>query len=169
MRSTNQWVLLQRRKSIEARKAYGIQKLRETWVVAEGTARAMRGNRGKDTKPELTLRQALWKAGLRGYRKNVRKLPGKPDVVFGRAKVAVFVHGCYWHQCPRCARNRTPRTNAAFWQAKFEGNRERDARDQAALEALGYSVLVLWECEIKRSEGVVDRVRELVSGRSVPN
>ncbi|RYG25801.1 very short patch repair endonuclease [bacterium] len=119
----------------------------------------MQGNRGKDTKPEIALRKALWAAGLRGYRKNVTKLPGKPDVVFVRGRLAVFVHGCYWHQCPHCKRNRTPATNAEYWQAKFAANRERDARQQAQLEDDGWRVLVLWECEIKRGEGLL-RVKQ---------
>lgn len=122
----------------------------------------MRGNRSKDTKPELRLRRALWAAGLRGYRKNVRKLPGTPDVVFGRAKLAVFVHGCYWHQCPRCTRNRMPKTNAAYWEAKFAGNVERDARQQAALEEAGWRVLVVWECETKDIASVVEGIRAML-------
>lgn len=133
--------------------------LRETWVVREATAKTMRANRATDTKPELALRRALWAADLRGYRKNVRRLPGTPDVVFGRARLAVFVHGCYWHQCPRCTRNRVPKTNAAYWSAKFALNAERDARQQAALEAAGWRVLVLWECELKDVDAAVERVR----------
>ncbi len=138
---------------------YSFEKLRETLVVREGTRRSMQGNRGTGTSPEVRLRKALWAAGLRGYRKNVRKLPGKPDVVFGRAKVAVFVHGCYWHQCPRCTRNRAPKTNALYWQAKFAANVERDARNEAALRDLGYRVVVVWECELGDMEEVVGRVR----------
>lgn len=146
-------------KDIERRKEYGILALRETWVVREATAKSMRGNRGKDTRPELALRRALWAAGLRGYRKNVRKLPGTPDVVYGPARLAVFVHGCYWHQCPRCTRNRMPKTNAAYWQAKFATNAERDARQQATLEAAGWRVLVVWECELRDLAAAVERVR----------
>lgn len=148
------------RKEIEKRKEYGILALRETFVVREATRRSMQGNRGRDTKPELALRRALWAAGLRGYRKNVRKLPGSPDVVYGRARLAVFVHGCYWHQCPLCKRNRNPRTNAAYWEAKFAGNAERDARQQAALGEAGWRVLVIWECELKDIAVSVARVRE---------
>ncbi len=130
-------------------KPHGFLKLRETWVVAEATRKSMQGNRSTGTKPEERLRLALWHAGLRGYRKNVRKLPGKPDVVYGRAKLAVFVHGCFWHGCPSCTRNRSPKTNALYWSEKLSGNRERDARHTADLEAIGFRVLVFWECEIK--------------------
>lgn len=146
----------------ESRRAYGILKLRETWVVAESTRKSMQGNRSTGTKPEERLRKALWAAGLRGYRKNVRKLPGTPDVVFAKAKLAVFVHGCFWHGCPTCFRNRTPATNAAYWSEKLRGNKERDERNQAKLLETGWRVLVLWECEVepKRLEEAVGRVRE---------
>jgi DNA mismatch endonuclease (patch repair protein) len=79
-----------------------------------------------------------------------------------KTMLAVFVHGCYWHGCPTCERNLTPKTNAAYWSAKIAQNQERDARNQAALEAMGYRVLVLWECEVKpkRIEEAVERVRE---------
>ena len=122
----------------------------------------MRSNTARDTKPELALRKALWAAGLRGYRKNVRKLPGTPDVVFGPARLAVFVHGCYWHSCPVCTRNRAPKTNAAYWSAKFAGNAERDARNAARLQAEGWRVLVIWKCELKpkRLSEAVARVAE---------
>jgi DNA mismatch endonuclease (patch repair protein) len=96
----------------------------------------------------------------------VRRLPGKPDLVFGPARLAVFVHGCFWHGCPNCDRNLTPRTNAAYWQAKFAQNRERDSRNRANLEAMGYRVLVLWECEAKASlPDAVDRIREALAAQ----
>jgi DNA mismatch endonuclease (patch repair protein) len=144
---------------------YAYDKLRETLVVAEATRRSMQGNRSVGTKPEEALRQALWAAGLRGYRKNVKGLPGKPDVVFGKAKVAIFVHGCYWHQCPHCQRNRTPKTNARYWHAKFNSNRERDERNQAQLLEMGYQVLVVWECKLKSElEAILAEVRVAVLG-----
>ena len=126
----------------------------------------MRANRAKDTGPELRLRRALWAAGLRGYRKNVRGLPGTPDVVYGRARLAVFVHGCYWHQCPRCARNRTPKTNALYWRAKFAANAERDARHLGDLDGMGWRTLVIWECELKDLPSAVARVREALGNPS---
>ena len=123
----------------------------------------MKGNRGADTSLELAVRRALWAAGLRGYRKNVKGLPGKPDVVFGRARLAVFLHGCYWHQCPACARNLMPRRNGEFWRAKFDRNAERDRHALDDLEALGYQTLVVWECEAKRDlTAVVRRIGTLV-------
>ena len=136
--------------------------------MREATAKTMRSNRAKDTKPEIALRKALWAAGLRGYRKNVRGLPGTPDVVYGRARLAVFVHGCYWHQCPRCARNRTPKTNRLYWEAKFAANAERDARQLLELEDLGWRTLVFWECEMKDKASAVERVRAALQSESDP-
>ena len=145
-------------------RTYSYNHLRETLVVAESTRRSMQGNRSTGTKPEEMLRKALWEAGVRGYRKNVRKLPGKPDIVFGPQKLAVFVHGCYWHQCPICNRNRSPKTNAKYWQAKFEANQERDAKAAGDLAALGYHVEVVWECQIRKDleaivSALVSRIR----------
>lgn len=122
---------------------------RETLVVSEATRKTMRGNRGSNTKPELLLRRELWKSGMRGYRVNVRTLPGKPDVVFTKRKLAIFVHGCFWHGCTKCENYRTPKTNSEFWSAKLRANKERDARAEADLVAAGYRVVTLWECELE--------------------
>lgn len=145
---------------IETRKPYGILKLRETFVVREATKRSMRANRGRDTGPELRLRRALWAAGLRGYRVARKELPGKPDVTFGPARLAVFVHGCFWHRCPHCPPRSSPKTNRAYWEAKFDGNVARDARQRAELEALGWRVMVVWECQL-RKEGLAQTVEAI--------
>lgn len=127
-----------------------LNKLRETLVVAENTRRTMRANRATESKPEIQLRKALWSAGLRGYRKNVKKLPGSPDIVFGPLKLAIFVNGCFWHGCTKCKRRyRAPKTNTKYWEAKIKGNQERDEHNRGLLEAMGFQVLVVWECEIK--------------------
>jgi len=141
---------------------YASPKQRESQIVAESTRRSMRANKSVNTRPEVGLRRSLWHAGLRGYRKNDGRLPGTPDVVFGRAKLAIFVHGCFWHGCPTCTRNLTPKTNALYWSTKIAQNKERDERNRVALEALGYRVLVLWECELtpKLLPAAVERVRE---------
>ena len=120
----------------------------------------MQGNTSAETGPEVTFRRALWAAGLRRYRKNVRKLPGRPDVVYGKAKLAVFVHGCFWHGCPHCNRYRQPKTNSAYWRTKLEQNQARDQRNEAALRDLGYRVLVVWECELQK--GLVAKAVEKV-------
>lgn len=119
------------------------------------TVKSMKGNKRTGTRPELAVRRALWAAGLRGYRVDTKKLPGRPDIVFNRAKIAIFVHGCFWHQCPTCRRNLTPTNNAGKWAEKFRRNRERDAEKQAELESRGYRVMVVWECRIK---GDLDRI-----------
>ena len=103
--------------------------------------------RGKDTQPELALRKILHKLGLR-YRLHGAALPGKPDLVFPRYRTVVFVHGCFWHRHAGCNIASTPKSNTPFWLEKFEKNIARDARVAAQLEAKGWRVLVVWECEI---------------------
>ncbi|RYG44466.1 very short patch repair endonuclease [bacterium] len=143
--------------------------MRETFVVREATSRSMRANRSRDTAPELRLRKALWAAGLRGYRVARKGLPGRPDIVFGRARLAIFVHGCFWHRCPLCPPRRLPITNRAYWEAKFEGNLARDERQRAELEALGWRVRVVWECQLKKDgvNAIVEAIAALM-GRSLP-
>lgn len=116
--------------------------------MAERATLSMRSTKSKNTKPELRLRQALREQKILGYRVHMPGLPGKPDVCFTKQKVAVFVHGCYWHRCPNCALP-DPKTNADYWLPKLRNNVERDARHLVALEEAGWRVVVLWECEIK--------------------
>lgn len=126
----------------------------------ETVSKVMRGNKAKDTKPELILRQAIWKAGLRGYRLHWKKVPGRPDIAFPGRKLAVFVNGCYWHRCPNC-RPHAPRTNQAFWNTKFQNNIARDEKKIKELNAAGWRTMVLWECEIKTSlEACVRKISE---------
>lgn len=100
---------------------------------------------GRDTKPEMIVRRMLHAMGYR-YRVQARGLPGRPDLAFTKRRAAVFVHGCFWHGHD-CARGgRVPKTNAAFWRAKIERNRARDAEVEAKLAALGWRALTLWEC-----------------------
>jgi DNA mismatch endonuclease (patch repair protein) len=108
----------------------------------------MRANRARDTAPERALRRALRAAGHPGYRLNWRGAPGRPDVSFPGRRVAVFVHGCFWHHCPRC-QPALPKANQGFWARKFELNQERDARKRAQLEARGWRVHEVWECDIR--------------------
>ncbi len=120
----------------------------------------MMANRGKGTKPELFLRTSLRKAGLKGYRTNVRRVPGRPDIVFMKAKLAVFVHGCFWHRCPRCNLP-LPKSHRAYWRRHFRENQNRDRRKVAAVERMGWGVMVLWECEIKEDvDGCVRRIAQ---------
>jgi DNA mismatch endonuclease (patch repair protein) len=103
--------------------------------------------RGRDTKPELRVRRFLHARGFR-YRLHARDLPGAPDIVLPRYRSVVFVHGCFWHRHPGCRFAYRPKTRAEFWEAKFEGNVERDNRNRAKLERGNWRVFVVWECEI---------------------
>jgi DNA mismatch endonuclease, patch repair protein len=114
----------------------------------------MRANRARDTGPERRLRQALRAAGLGGYRLNWRNAPGRPDIAYPGRKLAIFVHGCYWHHCPRCYPN-LPKSNPEFWARKFALNRERDARKRYGLESVGWTVLEVWEHQLVLDPGIV--------------
>lgn len=114
--------------------------------------------RSKDTSPEMRVRRAAHALGLR-FRLHRRDLPGKPDLVFPRHRAALFVHGCFWHRHPGCAKASMPKSRPDFWQAKFERNIERDRRVETELEALGWRVFVIWECETKSDE----RIRDLLT------
>lgn len=104
--------------------------------------------KSRDTKPELRVRKFLHAHGLR-YRLHVRDLPGCPDLVFPSRRIVVFVHGCFWHQHPACPACRLPKTRIDFWENKLVGNVKRDAQQQQELEKLGWTVLIIWECETK--------------------
>lgn len=112
------------------------------------TRRVMLANVGRGTAPELVLRRILRAAGARGYRLNARVEGIRPDVVFTRQRVAVFLHGCFWHRCPRC-RYPLPRSHREFWVAKFRRNRTRDRLKRGHLEAAGWRVVEVWEHELR--------------------
>ena len=114
----------------------------------ENVSRVMSSNKAKNTKPELKLRKALYADGIRGYRLNWKKVPGKPDIAFPGKKVSIFINGCYWHRCPYCELS-LPKTNTDFWREKFEKNIKRDKKKEKELLDLGWIVLVFWECKIK--------------------
>jgi DNA mismatch endonuclease (patch repair protein) len=119
---------------------------------AEKRSAVMRAVKSRDTKPELVVRAAVCALGYsRRYRIGGAKLPGKPDLVFGTMRKAIFVHGCFWHghDCKRGARQ--PKDNAAYWRAKIARNVARDVRSSAALKTNGWRTLTLWECEIKEA------------------
>lgn len=119
--------------------------------------KTMQGNKRRNTKPELLVRQRLRAAGFRGYRLDWAKAPGRPDIAYPGRKIAIFVNGCYWHRCPKCNPSQ-PKKNIEFWKAKFRRNVERDRRAIAELEKLGWTVLTVWECELKR-----DRIDETMA------
>jgi DNA mismatch endonuclease (patch repair protein) len=117
--------------------------------------------RGKDTGPEMRVRRIAHRMGLR-FRLHRRDLPGTPDLVFAKHKLVVFVHGCFWHRHEGCSRASTPTTRVDFWQAKFEANTARDRRQQKVLVALGWKVLVLWECGLKDEEAITAALAEAI-------
>lgn len=106
--------------------------------------------RSKDTKPEEIVRKYLFSRGLR-YRKNDKRYPGHPDIVLPKYKTIVFVHGCFWHRHKGCKYCTTPSSNVDFWQRKFQKTTERDAKEQQQLEEMGWQVVVIWECQLKKS------------------
>lgn len=107
--------------------------------------------RSGDTKPEMAVRRALFAAGYR-YRVQVKNLPGKPDIVLPKYHTAVFVNGCFWHGHEGCSLYTVPKTNVEFWEEKVRRNKERDGVVQFRLETLGWSVITIWECELKKAE-----------------
>jgi DNA mismatch endonuclease (patch repair protein) len=117
----------------------------------------MRAVKSRDTGPELAVRKLL-RAIAPGYRLHRADLPGRPDIVYGQKRLAIFVHGCFWHghDCARGAR--MPRANAAYWRAKIAGNRARDAANLSALAALGWRVLVIYECALKDIDALRTRL-----------
>ena len=121
--------------------------------------------RSKDTAPELRLRSLLNKAGYR-FRLHSRDLPGRPDIVLPGSKVAVFVHGCFWHRHQGCRYTTMPGSNLDFWSSKFSRTIERDAENLEALERLGWTVVVTWECQLRsKPEAVLEEVMACLKPR----
>ena len=124
-------------------------------VDSKRRSELMANIRGRDTAPELAVRCIAHRMGLR-FRLHRNDLPGRPDLVFPKHRLAVFVHGCFWHRHEGCRHASTPKSRIAFWTEKFAANVVRDARQEAALRALGWRVLVVWQCE-SRDEATVER------------
>jgi len=124
--------------------------------------------KGKNTKPEEQVRKYLFSRGYR-YRKNVSNLPGKPDIVLPKYKTCIFVNGCFWHKHEGCKYFVWPKNNAEFWKKKITGNVERDLRQQNELRLLGWDVVVIWECELKKDRfnetmaSVEDKIRNSIT------
>ena len=137
----------------------------DTLTTAERSKR-MSLIRGKDTKPELVVRRLIHALGYR-YRLHRRDLPGAPDIVFGRLRKVIFVHGCFWHRHPdsRCRLARLPKSRVEFWRDKLEGNRRRDEDNETRLQTSGWSVLIIWECQIKDAESLKMRITDYLGRR----
>lgn len=116
--------------------------------------------KGKDTKIEVEVRKYLFSKGYR-FRKNDKRYPGKPDIVLPKYHVAIFVHGCFWHRHEGCKDATTPKTRTDFWLEKFDKNVKNDQIKQEKLRELGWKVIVIWECELKRSfQKTMDKVEK---------
>lgn len=118
-------------------------------MTLEQRSRCMAAIRGKDTKPEMIVRKYLFSRGLR-FRVQVRKLPGNPDIVLPKYKTVVFVNGCFWHGHEGCKYFRLPKSKVEFWKTKIERNVARSIRNEEELTALGWRVLRVWECGIRK-------------------
>jgi DNA mismatch endonuclease (patch repair protein) len=105
--------------------------------------------RSNDTLPEIRIRKTLWKLGYR-YRLHYKKLPGKPDIVIVRDKIAIFVHGCFWHRHKNCIEASKPKSNSEYWETKINKNIERDKKNQINIKKMGWKVIVIWECKIAK-------------------
>ena len=129
----------------------------------EAVSRVMSANKRVNSKPEVALRKALREKGLTGYRLNYKKVPGSPDICFVSKKVAIFVHGCYWHRCPHCNLP-LPKHNQEFWKEKFSKNIVRDQKKIEQLMSLDWQNLVVWECEIKRdTKAIIAKISKLLN------
>ena len=133
-------------------------------VTAEKRSEMMQAIRGKDTEIELLVRRLLHQAGYR-YRLHRADLPGKPDIVFpGRRKI-IFVHGCFWHHHPdpQCKISHSPKTNESYWSPKLEKTVLRDTKNVERLQELGWQSYVIWECQIKQPDDLLERLISFLS------
>lgn len=126
-------------------------------MTPEQRSRCMSAVKGKDTKPEMIVRKYLFSKGLR-YRLHVRSMPGNPDIVLPKYKTVVFIDGCFWHGHEDCKYYKLPKSNIEFWASKITNNKNRDIQNKVKLKELGWRVIRVWECEIRR---VQDRPQSL--------
>lgn len=121
--------------------------------------------KGRKTKPEEIVAKYLFSQGFR-YRRNVKKLPGTPDIVLKKYKTVIFVNGCFWHMHEGCKYFVWPKDNSEFWKNKLLANKERDEKEKKEIEELGWKVIVVWECQLKKAERertlnwLVEKIRE---------
>jgi len=130
-------------------------------ISVERRSAVMARIKGKDTGPEVRVRKAAHAMGLR-FRLHRTDLPGKPDLVFPKFRVALFVHGCFWHQHAGCRRASMPKSKTDYWESKLRRNVERDALVGPALELIGWRSVVIWECETNDPAGLASIIRERV-------
>ena len=128
---------------------------------AKQRSKTMRAVKSKNTTPEITVRKTLYRLGYR-YRLHASDLPGKPDIVFKGRKKAIFVHGCFWHghSCKRG--NRAPKNNSDYWRQKISKNKTRFQQQQLRLHQLGWSILIIWECELKAPSALAQQLTDFL-------
>ncbi|WP_313552390.1 very short patch repair endonuclease [Pseudomonas sp.] len=131
--------------------------------TTEQRSRTMRAVRSHDTGPEMVVRRFLHSLGFR-YRLHSRELPGVPDIVFPSRRIAIFVHGCFWHQHPGCHKAARPKSNIEYWTRKLDGNMARDERHYVALKNAGWKVLIIWECETRDRGALEELASRIHSG-----
>ena len=130
--------------------------------VSEQRSRNMSAIKSKNTKPEIKVRKILHSMGYR-FRLHVKDLPGSPDIVLPKYKTVIFVHGCFWHRHENCKYATTPKTRKEFWESKFKENVIRDKSHQKKLSAIGWKIIIVWECEIKDKNLLInDRLKGLL-------
>ena len=117
--------------------------------------------RSKNTKPEITVRKTMYKMGLR-YRLHKKDLPGKPDIVLGPVKLALFVNGCFWHRHVNCKYAYNPKTRKNFWNKKFTDTIKRDIKNNIELKKLGWESVVIWECETQDQDSLRDQILKII-------
>lgn len=114
---------------------------------------------GKETKYEILVRKFLFRKGFR-YRKNDKRLPGRPDIVLPKYKTIIFIHGCFWHG-HHCKAGKLPETNKEFWENKINSNIERDKKNQHKLEKLGWKIIIMWQCKLKNKIMITKKLKEI--------
>ena len=136
----------------------------------EERSRNMAAIKGKDTKPEMIVRKYLFSKGLR-FRIHVKKLAGSPDIVLPKYKIVIFVNGCFWHGHDGCKYSRLPKSNDFFWDQKISTNKARDIANEYVLKTLGWKVMHIWECEIKKvkdREKILESIYRKIVSTSIP-
>jgi DNA mismatch endonuclease, patch repair protein len=137
-------------------------------LTPEQRSERMSRIKSRNTTPEIRVRRAAHRLGFR-YRLHVKELPGKPDLVFPRHRLAIFVHGCFWHrhQDANCKLSRIPKSRVNFWGPKLEANRQRDTNQEQALRELGWHVAVIWECETRNPINLESAIRKAMGSNAV--
>ena len=133
-------------------------------VPPEKRSEIMRAVRGKNTGPEMTVRSAAHRLGLR-FRLHDANLPGRPDMVLPKWKTVIFINGCFWHRHENCKKATMPKSNVDFWQAKFEANLARDECNYRSLSELGWRAIVVWQCEARSREEATKLLSDHFFGR----